>query len=325
MRTYRKFSTIGQTISLNMGGVTPISVQFPLGNLYQVIWLKIHLALVLGTGTTPITEGEYGIVRNILLKTTDGISINACGRMLKKDANMFYGLAPDADPISAASGDYYISIPLVFVNQDLLRPDDTGLDTSRYKSLDLYITMGTITDLLGVPGTATVTADCEVSVIQSPIPVTHHAKPTVYPVILQTPPFDPNVVQYIDIERASDLALTSILLFVTNTATAGVPATGTASDTTLANLQLRDNYGDIVEPTSFRQIKMVNMLERLLPTAVTGCRLLHLPQDKSIFSAYPTGNKSLLRLQWTNGILSSSQVTALYKGFRTLKVATGRG
>ena len=111
MRTYRKLSTIGQTIPLNMGGVTPISVQFPLGNLYQIIWLKIHLALVVGTGTTPIVEGEYGIVRNVLLKTTDGISINACGRMLKKSANLFYGLAPDSDAIAAVTGDYYISIP----------------------------------------------------------------------------------------------------------------------------------------------------------------------------------------------------------------------
>src|SRR5258708_23386483 len=161
--------------ALGVGGPTTFQGQdFPYGEAWIRMLLKINVTLVLGTGPTEFSEALMRVVRAIQFQTdrSEIICNAAPGRLMYKIGVTKAGTPPDLDTFAAASATYTILIPIWFADPLMLKPEDTILDTRRYNSLVLRLTMGTVSDLLGTPGTASYTAtlDCYVERLKGRLP-----------------------------------------------------------------------------------------------------------------------------------------------------------
>jgi hypothetical protein len=307
--------------TLNINGITTIREDFPLGDAWYEAMLEISLSLTIGSGSGAISEGELGIIKGIYLKTdTDGVIINAPGRALYRYAQVVKGCAPNKDAIAASTAVYNISIPLIFANPRLNRSEDTILDTSRYSSVEMQITLGGVADLLGTVGSASVTATANIALVKTHGTIPEGGRPLVAPYLANLPVVNPSSQTYIDLERSYDLAYGQALLFAGNSVTAGVPFSGTPSDSTLATLNVEDNYGFPVRQQAVRQNQQEAKSRYQIETWPTGWYMFDFVKDGSLFSAYPSGDKSKCQINWANNTLSTSGVTLLVSGYRQFKV-----
>lgn len=81
----------GQALQLN--GKTVISDPLPVGEGWYRAMLRIGIVFTVGSGTTPITEGELHFIKNILFKTDRGeIICNLPGKALYKIASYKAGI-----------------------------------------------------------------------------------------------------------------------------------------------------------------------------------------------------------------------------------------
>lgn len=284
--------------------------------------LTFNIVLTHGTGSTLIGEGELGIIKNILLKTDrDGIIANVSGRGLYKLAQVMLRTAPYKDAVALVTATYRVSIPILFANPLLLRPIDSILDTKRYSTIELYVTFGTIADLMTSAGTDTITANMDVSIVKSEKPLGTGQKelPLVKPYIASFPPVDPAVLQYLEFEKADDLAIAQLIALSCNTATAGVPFSGVPADTIIDTWSVEDNVGFPVQSIKHYNLQHLAKIEQQIETWPAGLIFYNFIKDGSIFSAYKTGDKSKARLSWVNGTLSTSGVTLAMWGIREMK------
>ena len=331
MRGYTERPNLITGSALTVGGQSQFSKEFPMGEGWFSMTLVINIILVVGTGTTPLTEGELLFVKNVLLRTDRGeILCNLPGRALWKIAVFKNGCLPYKDAIAAASATYQVHLPIFFCDPEggplnMLRPEDTILDTSRYNSVSLLVTCGTVADLLGTPGTATVTAtlDLEVERTFGLLPGNKPGtggKPIAHINYDLRPPVDASVNQSIDIERSADMSLKRLYLFTGSSGTGGVPWSGTASDAIIATLQVKDQNRFIEKDRKWKQIQMQNKTDSQLESILSGCVYSDFTSDKSIAAALATADKSVLQATWTNGAApANSIVTLTQEAVRTLK------
>jgi len=316
--------------SLSVGGVTPFQSEFPLGEGWLAMWLHFTIVLANTTGTTPISEGELGLIKNIMFKTDrDGISHNIPARALWYLNYLLAGTIGVKNNISATAGTFKVSIPLIFANPRNIRPADTILDTRRYNVVSLDITMGTVADLLAVVGDSAYTATITIELMRTHGRLLEGGFPVAYPFVSSYAPVNPASSTKIDLERSKDLGLLMVLLHAANSVTSGVPFSGTSANTTLADITMEDNEGFIhyKRPVQLIQdvakqlfeLETYNYTGGALLNALTGWYPLYLSAEGSLPGAYPTGDKSRLEVNWTNGTLSTSGVTALIQGIRQLK------
>src|SRR5882762_2539772 len=105
--------------ALNTAGQTPFSKEFPMGEGWYQLLAVINIALVIGTGTTPITEGELMFIKNVLLRTDRGeILCNLPGRAIWKIAALKNGALPYKDAIAAATATYRVHLPIYFCDPE---------------------------------------------------------------------------------------------------------------------------------------------------------------------------------------------------------------
>lgn len=317
--------------ALNNGGQTPFSKEFPMGEGWFGMYLVLNLAFTVGTGTTPITEGELLFIKNVLLRTDRGeILCNLPGRALWKLAALKAGALPYKDAIAAATATYRVHLPIHFVDPEsgplfMQRPEDTLLDTARYNAVTLLLTLGTTADLLTTPGTSTVvcTLDVEVERTFGKVPGDKPGtggKPIAHINYDFRPPTDASASQFIDVERSSEMSLKRLYLHSGSSGTGGVPWSGANSDAIIATLNVKDQNRFIEKDRKWNMIQYQNKVDSQLETALSGVTYFDFVADKAITASMATADKSVLQVTWTNGTApANSIVTLTQEAIRTLK------
>jgi hypothetical protein len=331
MRGYVERPNLITGAALNTSGQTQFSKEFPMGEGWYALFIIINIALTIGTGTTPVTEGELLFIKNVLLRSDRGeILCNLPGRAIWKLAALKNGALPAKDAIAASTATYRVHLPLYFCDPEggpfqMLRPEDTVLDTSRYNSLSLLVTLGSTSDLLGTPGTASlvVTMDLEVERSFGRLPGNapgQGGKPIAHINYDMRPPVDANVTQSIDIERSADMSLKRGYIHTGTSGTGGVPWSGANADTVIATINVKDQNRFIEKDRLWRSVQYQNKLDSMLETALAGVLAFNFVADKSIAAALATADKSVLQTVWTNGTApANSIVTFTQEAIRTLK------
>lgn len=313
----------GQALTVN--GKTVISDSLPVGEGWYRMNLRIGLVFVVGTGTTPITEGELHFIKNVLFKTDRGeIICNLPGKALYKIATFKAGLvAPRKDAIAAASATYYVNLPIYFCDhyRTMDRPEDTILNTKRYSSMTIEIQLGTVADLLSTVGTSSVSATLDVEVVRTKGLLPKQGEPLAVISYDYRNPIDANVLQYVLLERAQDLAYKRLYIHSCTGGSAGVPWQGVNSDAIQNIVSIKDQSGFIIKDRIHRMIQESNQVDCSLESIVTGVEMHDFVQEGSIQAALATAGKSLLQYQWTNqgGVGANSIVTIASEGIRSLK------
>lgn len=324
MRAYWEPVNILSGYAANVNGRTIISDPLPVGEGWYVMYVRIGIVLTIGTGSGAITEGELLFIKNVLLKTDRGeIICNLPGRAIYKLATYLAGSPPDKDAIAASSATYYVNLPIFFADDQkyIERPEDTVLDTSRYSSVTIELTLGTTVDLLTTPGTSTVTATVDAEVLRVKGLLPPKAKPIGYRSYDVRPPVDASSVVQIFMERATDLALRRVVLHSCTGGSAGVPFSGVNANTIINVLQIKDQSGFIIKDRIWRMMQNENKDRMSLESLITGLAVIEFIRDGSNQSALVTAGKPLLQASWTNqgGVGANSLVTLMTDGIRGLK------
>jgi len=321
-RGYVERANVITSAALNILGTTTFSKEFPLGEGWYQLRMRINIALVVGTGTTPIAEGELSIIKNILLKTDRGeILCNLPGRALYKIATYQKGSPPRKDAIAAATATYRVNLPIQFADPDMMRMEDTILDTSRYNSLTMQVTLGSVADLLGTPGTATVTATLDVEVERSLGRLPDNGKPFYHISYDFRPPVDAASLTTIDLERSADMSVKRLYVHSGTSGLAGLPFSGANADTIQDRVTVKDQNRFIEKERIHAMIQEGNKDDASLETFIAGLEVFDFVHDGSITSALSTGAKSVLQYTWTNqgGVVTPAIVTVASEAIRTLK------
>lgn len=307
--------------ALTLGAVNSFSSEFPLGEGWERIILRLNNTFTNTTGTTPLAEGELRIVKAVRFRTDrNEIPFNGVpGRALYREDQFKSGTSAVKDAIAVAAGTYRMDLPLWFIDPLAKRPEDTILDTARYRSVQLDIQMGTVADLLGVVGdsAASYTLDCYVVRQRGRLP--EKGRPIVLLERGIVQPTNPANQTYFDLERASDLAYKRLMLFTTNSASAGVSHTGNAASNVISELTLETDRSFPFKAVLADIINRRNKQDYGLEAVVTGQYILDLINGGSNMSALYSGEHSRLRASWVNDTLSTSQVSCMYEAIRDLK------
>lgn len=304
------------------GAPNVLGKDFPLGEGWYRLMLRFNIVLVVGTGTTPINEGELLIIKNILLRTSRGeIVVNLPGRALYKIATTKGYTVPRKDAIAAASATYSVDIPIYFVDDEMKRPEDTILDSGAYSQITLEITMGSVADLLGTVGTATSSVNLDLEIERTKGMLPPAAKPMFFVQYASNPSQDANVQTFIEMDRSPDLAYKRLYM---HESTGGVPGgvfTGVNADVVKALESVVDQSGDIVRQRFHEMVQNQNKNDYHLEAVMAGVTVIDFVRDGSINSALYPGDRSRLQFLWTNkaGIVANDIVSQAYEGVRGLK------
>lgn len=320
MRDQKTSSVVtGKTITLN--GTTILRDEFPLGQGWYTLDLVFNMLLDINSSTGAITEGELNIIKNIQLKTDiDGLCYNLPGRAIYRINQILNGTAPAKNSIAAADGTYRVHLPLYFALPNLVRPEDTILDTARYRNIELYITYGGVADLFtSVNADTVLTVTLDVNIKHTEGIILDGGGPIVYPYFGYNPPINPSSQTYIDLEKNPELALAMAFLFSGNSVTAGVPFHGTANDSVLSALSMETESEFLFRSVKAYHLQFENKGKYQAESWPTGWYVIDFVKDGSIFSAISTGDKAKLQINWVNDTLSTSGVNAAILGLKQLK------
>lgn len=307
--------------ALTVGAATPFSDVFKMGHGWWVMWLHITATVVIGTGTTPIADGLLRFVRKVFFKTDRGEQIcNEPGRALYYIGAVLLGTRPQISTLAAANGDYEVYIPIFFADPLVARPEDTLLDTSRYQSVDLEVTLGTVADLFATVGTSSVTAKINVEVERTYGALPPGAKPFWFVTYDHRPPVDVSVTPDIELEKSADLNYKRLFLFTGSSGASGVPWSGDANDTYPTRTNIRDQERTIEKDRVHKLVQAKNKSDYGLETQLAGIEVYDFVKDKSNTAALSSGDKSSLKLELTQtGAAANAIMTLSYQGIRLLK------
>jgi hypothetical protein len=307
--------------NLAIGGNTPFSKEFRLGHGWYKMWLHIAVVVTIGTGAGVLSDGLLRLIRKIFLKTDRGELIcNEPGRAMFYIAAYRGGCRPQITTLAAANGTYDIYLPILFTDEETLRPEDTILDTSRYQSIDLELQLGTVADLYSAPGTASIVATADIDVERSYGVLPDKAKPHWFISYDHRAPQDASVNPNIEFEKSLDLNIKRLYFFTGDTGSAGLPWSGNANDTYPVKTNIQDQERFIEKDRKHGFVQAVNKLDGKLELVMAGVEVYDFVQDKSLTSALSTGDKSSLQLQLTqSGAAANSIITLTQEGIRLLK------
>lgn len=327
-RGYAERANLVTGAVLNVNGQTPFSKEMPMGEGWYKMNLRLYFNVTIGTGAGVIAEGTLLMVRNVLLRTDRGeVVCNIPGRALYKIATYKTGTPPRLTPLAAATAVYTVYLPIFFEDPYYLveRREDTILDTSRYRTCSLLITLGGVADLYTAPGTAAVSATMDIEVERSLGILPAEAKPYYLRSYDYRPPVDASVLTSIDLERSPDMSICRLFVHastpIAGGGNPGFPWYGVNSDSIQAIETIKDQNKFIDFQRAHGQILDQNMIDAKMATVMNGVSVFDFIHDGSISSALATGDKSVLQYYWTNvgGPAAGSLVTATQEMIRTLK------
>jgi hypothetical protein len=322
-----EFIEIARAQTLQASSTTYFGPTFPLGEAWIRFHMRISINLTLGTGSTALSEGELQVIKAIYFKTDRGeiICNNTPGRLLYRMTQIKFGTAPVKTAIAAATGIYIVPLDIWFSDPFRLAESEqhaTVLDTKRYGSLQLGITMGAVSDLLGTPGTATVafTTDLYVQRFRGILP--KGLDPVLYTTYGVFPPQNPNNQTYVDMERSENLAYKRLFVMGTSVTTLpGVPYSGNADDTIINDMDI-----EITEKFAYQNIlsnvlQRQNQIDYQLEAIPAGCNFFSwVDKSQSLKTVLKSAGQSRMRLNWRNlgGLPATPQVTLGFEGIRPL-------
>mgnify|MGYP000160610054 CR=1 FL=1 len=325
MRGNAEYVNIVTGEPLTVNGKKVLSDPLPVGEGWYRMHIRINEIFVVGSGTTPITNGELNFIKNVLFKTDRGeIICNLPGRALFRIASFKAGVAAlRKDAIAAASATYAVNLPIYFADHYRVmdRPEDTILNTRRYSSMTLEVSLGTVADLLTTVGTSSVTATVDIEVVRTKGLLPEKGGPIGVIAYDFRNPVDANTLQFILLERAQDLAYKRLYVHSCTSGTAGVPFAGTDSDAIQNIVSIKDQSGFLIKDRIHRMIQESNQCDYEFESIQTGVECHDFVQEGSIQAALVTAGKSLLQYQWTNqgGVGASSIITVVTEGVRSIK------
>lgn len=307
---------------LVVGGRTTLGKNFPLGEGWYSLTLRFNITVTIGTGTGAVSEGELLLIKNIMLRTGQGeILTNLPARALYRIAGFKSGTVPTKNAVAAATATYRVEVPIYFTDNALLRPEDTILDTLRYNSLSLEVTMGTVADLFTTVGTSTITVTLDAEVLRTKGALPAEALPEFHVNYEVGSSADANNTTFIDLERSTDLAIKRLYVFECANGTAGVAFSGTPADDVKDRESILDQTGFIVQERIHEMIQGKNKTDYSLETIPAGFTVFDFVPDGSINTALITGDKSRLQYKWINkaGVGANDIVSIAVEGIRALK------
>lgn len=298
-----------------------LNSNWPLGEGWYRMNLRLGILLVVGTGTTPIAEGELNIIKGVTLKTSAGETlVDLPGRALYKIAAALNGTLPRKDAIAAASAQYYVDLPIFFVDDLMKRPEDTILDTSRYTGLNLVVTLGGVADLLGTVGTATATYTLDVEIERTKGKLPPQALPIFHRYYGASGAADASVQTYVEIDRAPDIAYKRFFAHGSSAGVSGGIFTGANADDVQNLESIKDQSGAIVLERIHEMVQNQNKLDYSLESVLAGITIFDFVRDGSINSALYPGDRSRLRYEWTNKTVQANDIVSLaFDAVRGLK------
>lgn len=310
-----------RTSTLNVNGRTIFSNEFPLGEGWLSMNLRVGIVVTIGTGSGAIAESELLFIKNVLLKTNRGETLcNLNGRALYKIAAVKSGALPRKDAMAAASATYYVDLPIYFADERMLVPTDTVLDTSRYTAITLDITLGTVADLFTTVGTSSVTATLDVDIkrYKGELPV--QAKPDFHISYDTAPVVDAASATLINLPKSTDLAYKRLYIHECSSGTAGVPFSGANADDVKNLESVSDSLGFIFKQRVHEMIQNANKTDYGLESVLAGITVIDFVADGSINTALTT-SRPKLDFEWSNkaGVASGDLVSIAFEGVRTLK------
>lgn len=308
--------------ALTNGGPLTLGRDFPLGEGWYRIALRFNIVVVIGTGAGPVAEGELLVIKGIKMRTSAGeVLVDLPGRALYKIAAVKGGTPPRKDAIAAATATYSVDIPIYFADMRMSVPEDTILDTSRYNSMALEITMGTVADLFTAPGTATASFNLDLEIERTKGPLPAKAKPMFHVQYAYAQSQDANSQTFIEMERSPDLAYKRLYAHASSNGTAGGVYTGANADDVQSLESIIDQSGDIVRERIHEMIQNMNKNDYSLESVLAGITVFDFVKDGSINSALYSGDRSRLQYKWTNkaGVGANDIVSLAFEGVRGLK------
>jgi hypothetical protein len=294
-------------VPLNKGNQTVFTDELQGGGgqgIYRA-WLIIKNVFVVGTGTgAKTTEPELDVIKNIFLRSdkNEYFVNNLPARPLFDFARKKFKRAPDKDAFAAASATYQVVIPIVFADPDLARPEDTIIDTGRYESMTLGITMGSETDLLTTPGTASATFTATLIVERSVGRLLENQLPVRIVSYAMSPPVDLSVTPLVRLERADGVRIKTILLYAGSGGSTSSPFSGIPVNTILNTVEMQDTFGFPLPKLSADYLQFLNNEEYSLGAAAGGrffVDFMSADENDSLFAAYDTAKKSRCDLNLT--------------------------
>jgi len=311
--------------ALAVGGNTPFSREFRLGHGWWTMWLHFQVVVTIGTGTGALADGLLRLVRKIFFKTDRGELIcNEGARAMFYIAAYRMGTRPQTSTLAAASGTYDFFIPILFADMDMIRPEDTIFDSSRYKSLDLEIQLGTVADLFSTPGTSSIVVTLDIDVERTYGALHPEAKPHWFISFDHRAPQDPSVNPNVELEKSADLSFKRLYLWMGDTGIAGQPWTGNANDTYPVKTNIQDQERFIQKDRKHLVVQAQNKTDAFLETQLAGIEIYDFVKDRSHTAALSSGDKS--SLQWAltqSGAAAGSNITLTQEGIRLLKESGG--
>lgn len=307
---------------LNNGQPNKRGKDFPLGEGWYTLRLRYNLAVVIGTGAGPVTDGELLYMKDVLLETSQGETITHLpARALFIIAKMKGGTPPRKDAIAAATATYSVDLPIYFVDDRMQRPEDTILDTSRYASISLTLTTGTVADLFTAPGTATVACTLDMDIERSKGLLPKLGKPAFFPQFSAQQSQDASVQVYIDIDRSPDIGYKRFFAHASANGVAGGVFTGANADDVQSFESIQDQSGFIMKERIHEMIQNCNKQDYSVENVFTGVTIFDFVRDGSHNSAMYAGNRSRLQYIWTNkaGVAAGDVVSLAYEAIRALK------
>lgn len=304
------------------GGPTQLGKDFPLGEGWYRLMLRFNIIFVVGTGTTPIAEGELLVIKQIALRNSAGeVVVQLPGRALYKIATVKGGTPPRKDAIAAATATYSVDIPIYFVDKRMSIPEDTILDTSRYNSITLEIQMGGVADLLTTVGTSSVTFTLDAEIERTKGLLPPKARPQFHISYIAMQSQDASVQTFIELDRSPDLAYKRLYAHASATGVSGGVFTGANADDVQNLESIIDQSGDIVRERIHEMIQNANKNDYSLEAVLAGITVTDFVQDGSINSALYPGDRSRLQYKWTNkaGVAANDIVSLACECFRALK------
>lgn len=308
--------------ALNIGNSTPFQKEFPVGEGWYKAQARFNITLTVGTGTTPISEGELLFIKKVFLKTDRGeILCNLPGRAIYKIGVYLSGQTPRKDAIAAANGTYRVNLPIYFADPRMMRPEDTILNTARYNTLSMDVTLGSVSDLLGVPGTATVAATLDFEVERSLGRLPDEALPFGHMSYDYRQPADASSRTEVDLDRAPDMSIMRLFVHSSANGIAGIPWSGANADDVQDKVTIKDQNKPIDKDRIHAMIQEGNKIDAGLESIIAGVEVFDWVRDGSITSALATGDKSMLQYTWTNqaGVIAGDLVSVAQQMIRTLK------
>jgi len=324
-RTRRDLEQIShfRALALALGAPNTLGKDFPLGEGWYRLMLRFSIDITIGTGAGPVAESELLIIKSIIMRTSAGeVLCNLPARALYKIAAMKMGTVPRKDAMAAATAVYTVDVPIFFVDDRMKRPEDTILDTSRYSSMTLEITVGTIADLFTAPGTAVLNSiklDADIERTKGRLP--KQGLPAFHIFYGAAQSQDASVQTFIDIDRAPDIGYKRFLAHGSATGVAGGVFTGANADDVQSLESIIDQSGDIVRERLHEVIQNQNKLDYSLETVLAGITVFDMVRDGSINSSLYPGDRSRLQYKWTNkaGVAASDIVSLVFEAIRGLK------